>query len=81
MYKNEQTLVIRLWVTDPDMIGAYINITPDGTQTLRGTLVPLEDVTRELYDGYERSVDEPVCYSRFRAAYEQSVAWHEGVPL
>lgn len=81
MHKNEQTLIVQLWVADPDMVGAYVNVMPDGTQILRGTLVPLEAVTRELYDGYKRTVDEPVSYCRFRAAYEQSTAWHESVTL
>ena len=82
MCKNEQTLAVPLWVADPEMIGAYVTVLPDGTQVLRGTLVPLEAVTRELYDGYKRvGLTPTVPYHRFKTAYEQSVSWYEGVTL
>ena len=75
------TQVIEMHASDPDMIGGYVTILPDGSQIMRALLIPLEEVTRELYDGYQRCADNPVQYRRFRAAYKESQLWAKGVVL
>lgn len=73
--------VIEMHVTNPDMIGGYITVLPDGSQILRGMLLPIDDVMEELYRAYKRAVSAPVSYGRFCAAYREATTWEKGVAL
>lgn len=79
MNMTEITQVIELRVSDPGTIGGYVTVLPDGMQIIRASLMPLEEITRELYAGYRRAVDAPVTYDRFRDAYSEAETWGKGV--
>lgn len=81
MNMTEITQVIELRVSDPGTIGAYVTVLPDGMQIIRASLMPLEEITRELYAGYKRAVDTPVPYDRFYFAYVEAETWGNGVIL